>query len=159
MATSSLLLSQATELQRAMADLVKKYQFRDRNETVCYGLSVSQAYTLRALHERGPLSMGALAQAMHLSVSTLTRVVDQLVKKSLVARVRPDADRRVCRVDLTDAGRELWLRIESELVGSNVDVIESIRPEERETVIRVMGLLSRAVDAWRAEKANGSQSS
>ena len=52
------LLAQANELQRVMAELVRKYQFRDRNETVGYGLSVAQAYALRSLSEEGPLTMG-----------------------------------------------------------------------------------------------------
>ena len=83
------LTRQAVDLEPAMANLVKRYQFRDRNETVAYGLSVSQAYSLRALHQNGPLTMGELATELHLTVSTLTRVVDQLVEKQLVDRSGP----------------------------------------------------------------------
>jgi hypothetical protein len=45
---------QVRDFREAIAELVKKYQFRDRNETVAYGVSVSQAYALRALYRAGP---------------------------------------------------------------------------------------------------------
>ena len=147
------LTDQALELSRAMAELVKKYQFRDRNEAVGYGVSVSQAYALRSLHENGPLSMGAVSADMHLSVSTMTRVVDQLVRKSLVRRVADRAERRVCRVALSARGRELWLRVQADLVASDVEVLRALAPAEREGLIRAIGLLSEAVDTWRVRAA------
>ena len=149
------LAAQAHDLQRVMAELVRKYQFRDRNETVGHGLSVSQAYVLRALHEHGPLSMGELAGELRVSVSTMTRVVDPLVRKRLAERDRSGDDRRLCRIALTAAGRRLWSRIERELTASDAAVLRTITPSERETVIRVIGLLSRAVDSWRARQAAG----
>lgn len=147
------LRDQATDLQRATAELVKKFQFRDRNETVAYGLSVSQAYVLRALSEVGPLTMGELAAEMHLTVSTLTRVVAQLVEKRLARRTPDPADRRICRVSLTARGRALWKRIEAELVENNMAVLRGVTPAERETLIRAIGQLSRATDLWRAQQA------
>jgi DNA-binding MarR family transcriptional regulator len=147
------LAEQATDLEKAMAELVKKYQFRDREETVGYGLSVSQAYALRALRENGGLSMGALAEQMRLSISTMTRVVDQLERKTLVRRVRSPLDRRVCEVATTRRGQTLWDRIEAELVESDLQVLRGLAPSERETAIRAIRLLSRAVDEWRARAA------
>ena len=45
---------QARALRDATVELVKKYQFRDRNETVAYGLSVSQTYALGSIAKLGP---------------------------------------------------------------------------------------------------------
>lgn len=143
---------QADDLQRATARLVKKFQFRDRNETVAYGLSVSQAYVLRALHECGPLTMGELADEMHLSVSTMTRVVAQLERKSLVRRSASAADGRVRRVALSARGRTQWRRIEGELVDSDVEVLRSVPAAQRETLIRAIDRLSEAIDRWRASQ-------
>ncbi len=147
------LAAQAAELQRVMAQLLKKYQFRDRNETVCYGLSVSQAYALRALNESGALTMSELAAEMRLSLSTMTRIVDQLVRRALVVRMRSPLDRRICDVAPTRAGRTLWARIEAELIASDREVLRGISPRERELVIEVIARLSEAVDVWRAKKA------
>ncbi len=143
--------AQAEDLDRAMAELVAKYQFRDRNESVGFGLSVSQAYALRALGE-GPLTMGALASALHLSVSAVTRVVDPLAGRGLVERHRDEGDRRICRVAMTAAGRRLWRRIHGELVDADREVLRRIDASERETVIRAIRDLSRSVDAWRRRR-------
>ncbi len=147
------LREQAHDLQRAMAELVKKYQFRDRDESVGWGLSVSQAYALRALHERGPLAMGELAAELHLKLSTITRIVDSLVEKGMARRASDPSDRRVCRLALSAKGRSLWRRVEAALVESDLDVLRALAPEERESLIRAIGLLSASADRWRAGAA------
>lgn len=51
------------------------------------------------------LTMSQLAQRAMLSPSSLTRVVDRLVERGLVARDRSPADNRVVRGSLTETGR------------------------------------------------------
>jgi DNA-binding MarR family transcriptional regulator len=144
---------QVRDFREAIAELVKKYQFRDRNETVAYGVSVSQAYALRALYRAGPMVMKELAADLHLTVSTITRVVDQLVAKKLARRSRGEADRRLCRVELTARGRGLWIRLEGELMEIDEEILSRLSSGEREAVIDVLRLLAEATDAWRARKA------
>jgi DNA-binding MarR family transcriptional regulator len=145
--------AQARAFNRAMAELVKRYQFRDRNETVAYGLSVSQAWALRALAERGPLAMGALAEELRLSVSAATRVVDPLARRKLVRREPGSSDRRVRTVALTAAGSRLWARVEGELLAIDRRVLAGLAPREREAVIRVIVALGRETDAWRRARS------
>jgi DNA-binding MarR family transcriptional regulator len=142
-------VSEVREFNRAMAELVKRYQFRDRNETVAHGLSVSQAYALRALAERGPLPMGELADELRLSVSAATRVVDPLVARRLVRRVAGQNDRRVRITALTAAGERLWERLEAELLEIDRRVLAGLSLREREVVVRVIEALGRETDAWR----------
>lgn len=144
---------QVRDFRDAIAELVKKYQFRDRNEIVAYGLSVSQAYALRALHRAGPLLMKELAADLQLSVSALTRVVDQLESSKLARRSRGEQDRRVCRVELTARGRSLWQRLEGELMEIDEEILSQLSSGERRAVVRVLLLLAEATDAWRARKA------
>jgi DNA-binding MarR family transcriptional regulator len=143
------LKEQARDFQRVLSDLVKLYQFRDRNETVAYGISVSQAYALGALAEHGALTMSGLAGELHLSVSTMTRVVDQLVARALARRAPDSEDRRICRVSQTARGRALWRRLEDELIGIDEQVLRTLSASEREALIRALRLLSRATRAWR----------
>ena len=146
---------QVREFNRAMAGLVKRYQFRDRNETVAYGLSVSQAYALRALAERGPLAMGELAEELRLSVSAATRVVDPLVTRRLVRRASGRDDRRVRVATLTSAGQRLWGRLEGELLEIDRRILAGLSAGEREVVLRVIDALGRETDAWRSAQHSG----
>ncbi len=53
----------------------------------------------------GQLRMTELAQRAMLSPSSLTRVVDRLVERQLVARARSTSDNRVVHATLTEPGR------------------------------------------------------
>jgi MarR family 2-MHQ and catechol resistance regulon transcriptional repressor len=141
---------QAQRLHRAVSELVRRYQFRDRNEICCFGISVSQCYALEALGQASELTMGALASQMRLSVSTMTRVVDQLVKNGLVRRTIGREDHRVCCVGPTPAGRGLLARISAELLDSERAILEGIPAEHRESVIHALEELASAIDRWRA---------
>ena len=149
--TSDTIEEQAAMLHRAVSDLIRRYQFRDRQEICCHGISVSQCYALTALADRGQLTMGELAGLMQLTVSTMTRAVDQLVKKEYVERCVAPADRRVCCVQLTGEGRALVEQINGELLAVEKGVLEQIDPAARAGVVRAIELLRGAIDTWREQ--------
>jgi len=71
-----------------------------------FDLSAQQA---KAFHElRQPLSMGELADRLFCDASNVTGIVDRLEGRGLVERQADPDDRRVRRLVLTEAGRELW---------------------------------------------------
>jgi MarR family transcriptional regulator, 2-MHQ and catechol-resistance regulon repressor len=141
--------AQAKQLHQALTHLVQKYQFRDRNDICCYGISVSQCHTLETLGEHGTVTMNALAEHLHLAVSTVTRVVDQLVDKGLAERHTGEKDRRVCKVALTPSGTALLRTLQDELIAREQAVLERIPPGSRAHVIWAIEALSEAVDEWR----------
>jgi MarR family 2-MHQ and catechol resistance regulon transcriptional repressor len=148
-ATTPHLDRQAQRLHRVVAELVRRYQFRDRNEICCFGISVSQCYALEALGREGELTMSALAARMRLAVSTMTRVVDQLEERGLVRRLPGQDDRRVCCVAPTHEGHRLLARISEGLLSSERAILERVPADQRDSVITAIEELSRAVDAWR----------
>jgi DNA-binding MarR family transcriptional regulator len=69
---------------------------------------------MRVLADAGPASTNALAQALHLDASTVTRQVAALERAGLVVR-RPDpADGRSSSIALTDEGRRSMAEVEQE---------------------------------------------
>jgi DNA-binding MarR family transcriptional regulator len=139
---------QAAELRHVASDLVIRFQFRDRNELLCYGVTVLQCYTLEAL-EHGPVPSKVLAGRLHVSLSTMTRVVDRLVEKQLVTRSEDPHDRRVHQIRLTAQGEALLQRIQGELVRQNREILEALPEAARDHVIWAIQQLTQAVDAWR----------
>lgn len=75
------------------------------------GATLQMWRVLAALRERDGRRMGDLSQTTSIEVSTLTRLVDNLQKKGLVARRRADQDARVVTLHVTAAGRRLTGRI------------------------------------------------
>jgi DNA-binding MarR family transcriptional regulator len=132
-------------LHRALNDFVRQYQFRNRNEICCYGITVSQCYLLDALRSRGTHSMQDLATHLRLKISTVTRLVDGLAKKKLVRRRRDDADRRVVWVELTDGGRRVQNKITEDLLAREEELLASIPEDVRDEVVRAICLLVKKV--------------
>lgn len=132
-----------------MIDLIKKYQFRDRNEMAGCGMSVSQCYIIETLHRYGPLPMQKLADKMHLSISTVTRVVEPLVKEKLVAREESPTDRRVRVMSLTEKGNERFFASWKGILESEKSILESFPPESREMLVTFMSKLNVAFGNWK----------
>jgi DNA-binding MarR family transcriptional regulator len=132
---ASKLRKQGERFHDVFSELVRAYQFRDREQICCRGVSVSQCYALEALFLRGPLTMSELAQFLFLEPSTVTRVIDRLVGTGLVERVSCDADRRVCRVAATETGRELVSQIRDDLIEGHVQVLRRAPTDTREAII------------------------
>lgn len=70
-------------------------------------LTLTQLGVLEAVLHLGPLTHRELGRKLLTSPANLTDVVDKLERRGLVRRVRAIEDRRLVRVELTEAGRDL----------------------------------------------------
>src|SRR5690349_22614078 len=75
------------------------------------GASLQMWRVLAALREKDGRRMGELSATTSIEVSTLTRLVDQMEKKGMVARRRDPADARAVALFVTAVGRRLTQRI------------------------------------------------
>jgi DNA-binding MarR family transcriptional regulator len=71
-------------------------------------LTFSQIRTMLTLAQNPePVPINEIATSLELSVATAGRNVDQLVRAGLVERHEDDQDRRIKRISISPAGREL----------------------------------------------------
>lgn len=75
------------------------------------GATLQMWRVLAALRERNGSRMGDLSETTSIEVSTLTRLVDSMEKKKLVARRSDPADARAIVLHVTPAGQRLTRRI------------------------------------------------
>src|SRR5687768_7838105 len=92
---------QAKELQDALAEFLRVYQFRDRDRICCHDVSVTQCYALDALLRRGLATLNELAGDLCLDKSTASRVVATLQRKGYVARTAHPRDARAVLLTVT----------------------------------------------------------
>ena len=97
----------AAALHEALSELVRVYQFRDRDRICCHDISVTQCYALEALLRRGPSGLNELAAELYLDKSTASRVVAALERKRYVSRAAHPEDGRAIVLTVTPAGRRL----------------------------------------------------
>jgi DNA-binding MarR family transcriptional regulator len=75
------------------------------------GATLQMWRVLAALREQDGRRMGSLSETTSIEVSTLTRLVDNMENKRLVARRRDATDARVVALHVMPAGRRLTQRI------------------------------------------------
>jgi MarR family transcriptional regulator, organic hydroperoxide resistance regulator len=75
------------------------------------GATLQMWRVLAALREQDGRRMGDLSATTSIEVSRLTRLVDNMEKKELVARRRDSGDARAIMLQVTPAGRRLTQRI------------------------------------------------
>jgi MarR family transcriptional regulator, organic hydroperoxide resistance regulator len=76
-----------------------------------FGATLQMWRVLAALREGDGRRMGDLSETTSIEVSTLTRLVDNMERKGLVARRSDAGDARVVALHVTPAGRRLTQRI------------------------------------------------
>lgn len=102
--------------QQAFLELWKTYDYLKVEEELVFAefeLSSQQYNALRLLNEVAPasLAVSALGQRMITRAPDMTRMLDRLERRALIARVRSDGNRRVVEVTITQAGTKLLQQI------------------------------------------------
>ncbi|MBU3916935.1 MarR family transcriptional regulator [bacterium] len=82
------------------------YQF-EQTKVLRFGLKYEGLYLLLHLEETPDCRIGDVAKEMKIPISTVSRIVDRLEKKGFLARHKDDSDKRIIRLRLEPAGRDI----------------------------------------------------
>ena len=127
---------------------INKILNRDlKREMIKLDLGLSHFYILTTLYREKVLSSGNLAKSLDVKNSTITSLVDRLVKLSLVKRRRCERDRRVVLVELTDKGKKLTEKLLTLRKKRLKEIVKEL-PEEKveeiyESIKRVKEILKK----------------
>jgi MarR family transcriptional regulator, 2-MHQ and catechol-resistance regulon repressor len=138
----------AERLHRLTKELIRRYQFRDWNQICCYGISISQSHILDVLAEESELTMQELARRMFKSVSTMTRVVAQLVRRGYVKRRQSPEDRRVVRACITLQGKAIVAAINRDLIETQKAILQMVPRDQWEGAFAVLEALATGARRW-----------
>lgn len=108
-------------------------------------------YTIGIIFSRQlePITMGELSRTLGVPLSTATRIMDWLVKHDYAQRLSDPEDRRVVRVMLTDAGREMYQTINAFFLERVERLMRPFTAKERK---ELTALLHKLVDAMEEER-------
>jgi MarR family transcriptional regulator for hemolysin len=105
------------------------------------GGSLGSWVILNAVADVGSVSQSALANHVHLEGATITHHVDRLEAAGLVRRVLDPADRRVRRLELTEAGAELRERMLEAAIRLQTVVMAGLEPGEKAALVRCLEVI------------------
>ncbi|OGW34103.1 MAG: MarR family transcriptional regulator [Nitrospirae bacterium GWC2_56_14] len=113
----------------------------------CCGERVSlvQVRILFEIRRTGMPSMQQVAEELGMDITTFSRQAKTLEAKGLIVRRGSPDDGRVSLLSLSTAGEDVMERIDRHMASSLERVFSSMTPFERETVVKSLGLLNRAL--------------
>ncbi|MDZ7264365.1 MAG: MarR family transcriptional regulator [candidate division KSB1 bacterium] len=136
------------ELAGMIARLFTNCNEKESRHAAQLGLSVVEFRCLRAIFENKHLTVNQLAQAMSLTSSRITRIIDELVTRKLVSRINDKNDRRVINLSLTPEGEKLAQKSIDHYLKIHEEIIKYIPAEDHRAMIKLLEKLNRSVEHW-----------
>jgi DNA-binding MarR family transcriptional regulator len=117
----------------------------ERDQICCGTLTLQQFQTLRAVDEAGAVTTSALAEALRVDLSTISRNLTLLERQGLLKRRRDPSDARVVSIALTNRGAAALqnLRCDERLVYA--EVLGRIPKHKRGAVLEALETLAGAL--------------
>jgi DNA-binding MarR family transcriptional regulator len=117
------------------------------------GLSPTLLAALATVEAAGPLTLGELACREQVAPPTITKAVSGLEEQGLVARTVDPGDRRVARVEITQAGRALLDRTRTQKNAWLDRRLGSLAPDDLRRLLDAIEALERLTEAPAAGEA------
>src|SRR5262245_7952835 len=121
----------AAAVFEVMTELLRTYQFRDRERVGERGLTVTQTYALEVILRRRQVTAKALARELALEKSTVSRLVEAMEANRLVERVEHPSDARSVLLQASALGRRLYREVRQQIVAENAAALQSLTAAER----------------------------
>ena len=105
-----------------------------------YDLTLQQFNVLRILRGARPEGLCTLTIAERMLEQTpgITRLIDRLEKKKLVARVRSEEDRRQVWCRITPAGLRLLARLDRPIADADRSIMAGLSKEDQASLARLL---------------------
>ena len=134
------------DASRAMAQLIPRI-IRGAHLDFFTRISVTQTqfFVLVAIHGHTQCTMGTLSRNAHVSMPTMSGIVDRLTKAGYVTRAPRAVDRRQVVVSVTSKGRALIGRFQAVIQKRWEEVLRSLKPRELQAFYHVISQLMKAL--------------
>ncbi len=140
-------LSIENQIVAAIRRIIQAVELNSRRLVESIGLTGPQLAVLREAARCGPMPVGALARAVHLSQPTVTGILNRLEKRGLIQRERSVNDRRAVNVNVTEAGRDLSSSAPSLLQDSFHRRLGDLEPWEQTMILSILQRIAGMMDA------------
>lgn len=122
---------------------VRIFQMFEKEQIRVHGFTHSQCYILLEVFKHGPLTINEISGKMKLEISTITRIMDNLVRDQLMLRQRSMLDKRIVEAVLTVQGKQAAQKLQESITNYYQNIISNLpRGHVREVMSSVELLLS-----------------
>lgn len=141
-------MSPPDELARVIRDWSEAFMHRSLCDFKRFmsesGLSFPLVNILMRLYHGAPGGISEIGDELGVTTAAMSQAVDRLVQLGLVARQEDATDRRVRRLEVTQAGRALVERAIAARCRWLESLAEQLTPEQRAQIVAALTLLTDA---------------
>lgn len=124
--------------------LERKLGLLNKQDTCYAEVSLAQCHALVEIGRAKSISLKELSNILGLDISTMSRTVDNLVKKDFVLRSPSKVDRRSIDIELTEKGLLTFEEIENKMANQFKKVFEKISCEDQLTALNGLNIIIEA---------------
>lgn len=136
-------MKQVQSIMDSFRRIVRALRLSSRLSEDSLGLRTAQVFVLQQLEKFEPVSLNELAEKTYSHQSTVSVVVNTLVKAGFVRRNLHKRDRRVLILETTARGRDLLKKRRPTIQEKFSDVIRNMDSKERDELSRLLELFVR----------------
>lgn len=111
---------------------------KEQAKEYCAGLTREQLILLKQLHKKDGIPQSELVFITENNKSSITRLINSMEKKNLVARIPSLDDRRVNHIYLTKNGRTVFAEVFPKILGKFKELERGISKKDMETTINIL---------------------
>jgi len=139
-------------LQTAISTIVRIQKIMEPSVQTAHGelkMVPPDIQAMRFIAQHPDCMASAVGEFLGVAPTTATSVLDRLVKRGLVSRTRPEDNRRVVSLRLTEEGADAFARLDAEDMANVKRMLDILLDDEREIFVRAMVRIADALTAAR----------
>lgn len=129
--------SMAQRLSEVLPELMEECDKLAHAELRSCHLTIQQLRALESVHHHDGCAMHELAEALGKPPSTLTCLVDRMMRCELLARYYSETDRRTRHVTITRKGRQIFQRIIARRTKALRTLFATLHPTEQAACLKI----------------------
>jgi MarR family 2-MHQ and catechol resistance regulon transcriptional repressor len=117
-------------------------QDKIKEDVAQYGLNLSEFGALEVLYHKGPLPVQSICEKVLIANSSMSYVIENLIKKDLIEKTKNENDRRIHIVHLTEKGKQLFDEVYPKHLShmrSVIDVLDASDEYELQKLLKKLG--------------------
>ncbi len=140
---------QSRQFQLLIARLFQCCQERMQYQSERFGLPDAELRCLMLFEEERYLTAKTIAYKMNVVKSRVTKIIEGLIRKGLVQRIKDPEDSRIRLISLTPKGQKKLLEVGGFQTTLLNEVLRQIAPEQRKTMLTNLELLKASMESVR----------
>ena len=138
----------------ALRRIIRAIDIHSRKLMQTTGLTAPQLLILQILKRKGDaIAMGELADSINLSQGTVTSILDRLLKKAFVEKVRSTVDKRKVYVSLTAAGNQALAQAPTPLQEHFISAFKELQDWEQTLILSSLQRVGQMMNAEKIDVA------